>query len=336
MADVELIREQRLGFTAQGQAVSVDEYYIKLKVGFRQLLFELKGCPHSFFLAVALHEAEIALRGAAPLSLSEIAAHTGYSRRACVYAAAALLGRNLVVLAGTRPDGAHEYRPSGFAWFGADHTPPSARSSRSEEALDARAGMQNLHTPSPLPASDSTVTHSAEPRRPMQKTTYPLCKKEQEGVQKGAARTVVVDVVVQNETQAKTIPSFKQQQQQTTDARVEKILEHLGVELTPHSIRRIPFERAREWLYWFHVVLEQPNSFTHPSGFAAKQLRERPDAHPPMRPNVERLMRARPHAYDAVWDNEASQDARLEALLQTAAAAAPLDDGAALRGELEF
>src|SRR5574341_330449 len=119
MTGIEIVRQRRVGFGAQGQSVASDEVYVKILVSFREMLPLLKGVRLHVFICVALHEAEVMLHATPPLSLSSIQGLINYSRNVIIDALDFLTERHfLEELPERGPNGEKQYRVAAYAWFG--------------------------------------------------------------------------------------------------------------------------------------------------------------------------------------------------------------------------
>ena len=279
MAGIELVREQRIQFGTNGAKVAVDEYYIKLRVGFEKVLFELQESSRCFFLEVAIHEAKIELLGALPLNIYEVAEITHLSVRACKYAAADLLARNLIVKVGTRPDRSHMYRPCDYAWFGADRVPPPS-------ALSANGrSVQNLHTqktPKRVTKAKAraalSVQADAPTVQPVAQMNSPSVQTRAMSVQKNAPRHD--DDVLDSLSSEK----LKHHDMEAVEKILARVFDGVNVQRLARKVKTV--ERATEWVDWIEHATTR-KKFRNPQGAAYAALMEDENARPPFVPSPE-------------------------------------------------
>lgn len=272
MANFELHQDKAIGYGESGFNAASVEYYIKLKAGFRDFLSQLKGAPLSCFMAIALHETEIALNDAPPLTISEMAEQTDFSRRACVYAADDLLRLNFIVVVGKRADGAKFYRPSVYAWFGSDS--PVSSDGGGDKPQDSTKGMQKLHTRTP-------VQNVAEG---MQNEAPPYAKNSKEAMQKTTKAVhspvhVMNDDVLNINHKEKTSSSIHGKDSETRA--IEAILAHAfdGINVQRLAARIDEPELAQGWVDWCNDS-ETHQRYSNPQGIAYRALMETRNARP--------------------------------------------------------
>ena len=146
MSDLQVLREQRIGYGEHGQDVRSDETYIKVLRTFKAQLKALKGAPLSIFMCIALHEADIMLEDAVPLTLSSIQDITGYSRPTVTATLDDLTERRFIE---ELPElgylGEKQYRVCAYSWFGKG---------------DIMLGKKTLHPENNLPRSSLLNTNT--------------------------------------------------------------------------------------------------------------------------------------------------------------------------------
>lgn len=125
MSDLQIVREQKIGFDAQGHRVSSDETYVKIAVTFRQVMRELRGARLSAFIILALNEAEISLGRSQGLSIYQIESQIIYNARTVLRSMQYLCKQNFAVaLLGRSEKGETLYRVADYAWFGERRSKP--------------------------------------------------------------------------------------------------------------------------------------------------------------------------------------------------------------------
>jgi hypothetical protein len=297
MASIHLVREQSLGFDENGQSVSTDEFYIKLRASLIHLMPNLSGVREHFFFLLCLHEPEIFLRTADPFTISDLVKIGPYSERAVRYAAPWLLQHNLIVKAGTKANGEVMYRPSGYAWFGQDHQ-----------------GMQKLQTPSPSGRPQPAAAPTAKGDVATAKTDTRLCKKTRAALQKRTHYVgTVVDLGIQDPI------TENEQQQQHEREHVKLVLRRAGFNPPALDVlaERMDLLAALQWAYW---VESKPNGFTQPVGYAVKRLSLSRLASPPRWRDLFEMVRGNPDrfkcaAHCTYCEDEGAFDLEIAALL---------------------
>lgn len=198
---VELVREQVIGFDESGQRVVTEEYFIKLQYSFKRWVYGLSGKRQTVFLALAMHEADIA-KGYLPLTVYDIVEQSRVlternkptiSLRGAQYAINFLLAHNFIVNVGARTnDEPHAravmFRVSAYAWFGPGNVPPSRGSSTSlGAARNAGVSMQNLHTHGFELSMQMPTNSMQNDAATLQNSAERVCKKPRVSVQKRAS-----------------------------------------------------------------------------------------------------------------------------------------------------
>jgi DNA-binding transcriptional ArsR family regulator len=129
---VEVIREQKVGYDANGDSIPLEEVYVKIKVAFREKALRLlKGPKLSCFLAIALHAND---ESEAWPSIDTIVRQTGYSRPTVCSALGELVELGFIEKRRRK----HEstlYSVKGYIWYGSESKPTLLGEVQSKETL---------------------------------------------------------------------------------------------------------------------------------------------------------------------------------------------------------
>ncbi len=113
---LEAVREQRVAIDCNGKSLQYTDFYIRLKLAFRdRALRLLRGSKLSVFLCLALH---VGADGVSSPGIEKIMEETDYSRQSVCTALAELVKMGFVVKMPRRHLQADRYEVKGYAWYG--------------------------------------------------------------------------------------------------------------------------------------------------------------------------------------------------------------------------
>jgi hypothetical protein len=113
---LEAVREQRTAVDCNGKSLQYTEFYIRLKVAFRdRALRLLRGSKLSVFLCLALH---VDAGAVSSPGIEQIMEQTGYSRQSVCTALADLVEMGFVEKLARRHHRSDRYEVKGYAWYG--------------------------------------------------------------------------------------------------------------------------------------------------------------------------------------------------------------------------
>lgn len=284
MSDLQVVRNQTIGYGAHGFISAGEHAHVKLLTTFRRngTLKQLGGAELKAFLDVALAEAETP----PGVTLHQIEIDTGVSYRHLLRIMPQLCQNSFCAIDGTDDAGNQIYRVAAYAWFGkANRSVPSSRGSNTRRPNPTARGS---NTPDQLPHIGGSNTNVQLGTASNSSPNAQRPNKNNRSSDKMSHDKMSHDIGTSNNNGTDSLSTLKELDEKTLLLNVAIFRQlHVTDPKRMQLARRVPHAIAARWAQW--VPLAPLDPYYKPVGYMIKVLENDPEAEPP---DLETLLRA--------------------------------------------